>query len=102
MGEHVGAVKRFADDLYAVGIVGPQLAKAAFLYFNALSEGSEEVWTRVYRHVSELLQQESGEPTEPFAVQRLFAFVDDDFGRSVLELPVRVRLHELLLQNRVA
>jgi len=102
MDEHVVAVKHFADDLYAVGICGPELAKAACLYFAALLDRSEEAWVLLYRHVSELLQSQFSEALDPCAAQRLLAFVEDDFGIRVLDRPIRARLRELLLEPRVA
>ena len=102
MDEYVSAVKRFADDLCALGIPRQHLAKAMCLYIIALSEASQEAWLRLYRHVSETLQEWSGEELDPGAARRVFAFIDDDFARGVLELPVRARLRDLLLQHRVA
>jgi len=100
--EYISAVARFADDLWAVGIPQMHLDKAMGLYSTALFEPSEQSWTRFYHHVSELLQQRLRKAVEPGAARRLFAFVDDDFGRAVLELPIRTRLRELLLGHRIA
>lgn len=100
--EYVSAVARFADDLYAVGIPQPYIGKAMGLYSIALFEPSEQAWACVYRYVSQMLQRWLGDSLEPAAAHRLFALIDDDFARRVLELPVRTRLRELLLQHRVA
>ena len=100
--EYVGAIARFADDLYAVGVPRPHLGKAIALYSIALHEPSREAWACLYRHVSQLLQQRLRKPLKTEAARRLYAFLDDDLGRIVLELPVRTRLHELLLQDRIA
>lgn len=102
MKEYVSAVARFADDLYALGIARPNLAKAICLYINALFEPSQESWNHLYLHVSEALQQWPGVPVDVDAAQRLFALIDDDFGREILELPVRARLRDVLLQHRIA
>ncbi len=102
MREYAGAVARLADDLYALGIAPPHLAKAICLYIDALYEPSQEAWGRLYGHISETLQQWPGVPLEPGAARRLFALIDDDFGRVVVEQPVRARLREMLLQHRVA
>jgi hypothetical protein len=102
MDEYVSAVARFAEDLRAAGIPRPHLSQAMSLYRSALFEPSQEAWGRLYRHVSQTLQQWCGKPLDPGAARRLFAFIDDDFGRSVLELPVRTRLRELLLRHHVA
>lgn len=93
---------RFADDLWAVGIPLHHLDKAKGLYSTALFEPSEEAWERLYRHVSEMLQKWLRKPLEGDAARRLFAFIDDDFARNVLELPVRTKLRELLLHDRAA
>lgn len=100
--EYVSAVARFADDLSAVGIPQTYIPKAMGLYSIALFQPSHEAWTNLYRHVSELLQECHGDALECDAARRLFALVDDDFARSVLELPVRMRLRALLLEYQVA
>ena len=100
--EYISAAERFANDLYAVGIPQTYVTKAMRLYISALFEPSHEAWARLYRHVSQSLQQWFGESFEPGAARRLFAFIDDDFGRTVLELPIRTRVCELLLQHRIA
>jgi len=102
MDEYLSAVTRFGDDLCALGIPRQHLAKALCFYISALSEASQEAWLQLYRHVSETLQAWPGEELEPGAARRLFAFIDDDFGRSVLELSVRARLREHLLHHHVA
>jgi hypothetical protein len=102
MDEYTSAIARFVEDLCAVGIPELHLSKAMSLYRSALFAPSHEGWERLYRHVSQTLQRWCGESFDPGAARRLFAFVDDDFGRSVLELPVRTRLRELLLQSHVA
>jgi hypothetical protein len=102
MDEYGCAAARFAEDLCSVGIPRLHLVEATRLYLSALFEPSQEAWVRFYQHVSRTLQQCSGEPPDSDAAQRLFALIDDDFARSELELPVRARLREVLLQHHVA
>jgi hypothetical protein len=102
MEEQVSAVTRFADDLYAVGIAQSHIVEAICLYVDALVKPSQESWGRLYCHVSQMLKQCSGEPAEPNVARRLLAFVYDDFGGRILELPVRARLREMLLQHGMA
>ncbi len=99
--EYVSAVTRFTDDLWAVGIPLFDLDKVEELYCTALFEPSEQGWARLYRHVSQLLQQWLRGRPEPSAARRVLAFIDDDFSRAVLERPMRARLRDLL-QHRIA
>jgi hypothetical protein len=101
MQEDVGAIGRFADDLFAVGTPEQCVIEAVRRYVDALFEPSDETWARLYRYVSQTLEQWRSESIEPTAAQRLFAFIDDDFGREVLELPVRAHLCEMLLHHRM-
>lgn len=98
--EYASAVAHFTDDLWAVGIPLDHLAKARGLYSTALFQPSHEVWTRLYRHLSQLLQEWLEESPELNAARRLLALINDDFAITVLELGVRMRLGELLLQRR--
>ena len=98
--EYVSAVSRFADDLWAVGVPQQQLGKAMGLYGAALFEPSEQTWAHFYGHVSELLQRWFNDRLDHGAARRLFTFLDDDFARGILDLPVRTRLRELFLQQQ--
>jgi hypothetical protein len=89
MDEYVAAVKRFAEDMCAVGTPRADVIEAARLYTGALLKPSDDAWARLYRHVSHTLAQRFGQPLDPAAARRLLAFVDDDFGRA-LPLPHRV------------
>jgi len=100
--EHVSAISSFADDLRALGIAESYVAKAICLYVNALLKPSRRTWGLLYRHVSDTLQQCPGELFEPNAAQRLYALLDDDFARNVLETPARGRLRNILLQYQFA
>lgn len=99
--EYASAVAHFTDDLWAVGIALDHLAKAKGLYSTALFQPSQEVWTCLYRHLSQLLQEWLQESPELDAAHRLFALIDDDFAITVLERSVRTHLGELLLRHRV-
>ena len=96
MDEHVSAVERFTDDLSALGVAHTQVVKAIGLYVDALFRPSMESWSDLYRHVSQTLQQWPGRPVSVDAAQRLYALMDDDLGRRVLEAPVRARLREAM------
>ena len=100
--EYVSAVSRFADDLCALGIPQAHLSKVMGFYGIALFEPSDEAWTRLYRCVSELLQHSIGGTFESAAAGRLFALIDDDLGRRVLDTAVRTRLRGLLLPYPIA
>ncbi len=99
MQENIDAIERFANDLSAVGAAKPCIIDAVRLYVAALFEPSDETWGRLYRFVSQTLQQWRGEPIEPTAAQRLFALIDDDFGRKVVDPLVRAHLREMLLHH---
>ena len=95
MEEQVSAVERFADDLRALGLAQQHLVTAIGLYVEALFKPSRETWGHFYGHVSQTLQQVRGEPLERDAALRMFALIDDDFARNVLEPPVRARLRKM-------
>jgi hypothetical protein len=102
MNEYIGAVSRFSDDLYALGISRPLRDEAIRLYMSALFEKSNEVWYRFYRHVYHALERWSGAPLDPDAASRLSVFIEDDFGRQFFDERSRAGLRRSLLQERAA
>ena len=102
MKEYISAAERFAEDLNAVGVSRPHRTEVAAFYLTALVEKTDEAWTAFYRHVAESLQHCSCVPLDAKASVRLCAFLDDDFGRTVLDAALRARLRYLLLRYRAA
>jgi hypothetical protein len=102
MNEYVSAVVRLADDLYALGVSRPLRNEAIGLYMSALFDQSTEVWRRFYYHVYRALVRWPGTPSNPEAAWRLFALIDDDFGKRLFGDGVRARLRRAMLEVRAA
>ena len=102
MEEQLSAVAQFANDLAALGIAQSDVVSATGFYVAALCKPSPATWGRLYRHTFYTLERWPGVPRDSAAAQRLFALIDDDFGRRVATPGVRARLREMLLRNGIA
>jgi hypothetical protein len=99
MNEYVGAVTRFADDLFDIGASPAQRERGIFLYMQALTAPSTQTWHAFYRFVFDVTAERRriAAPLDSDASARLIALVEDDFGASLFAN----RSSELLAPERI-
>jgi hypothetical protein len=100
--QYVGTVARFADDLHALRVVRPLRDEAIRLYMSAPFDRPNESWRLFYLHVYSALDRVPSRSYDAAAARRVYALLDDDFGRRLFDDCDRARLRRTLFEDRVA
>jgi hypothetical protein len=100
--EHIDAAERLLWQLSSAGVIRERAHGCVIRYLDALAEPSPQAWSRFYRFVAvQLYDAAVSRPQLPPAALAVLRLIDDDFGRTVVDPPIRERILQALVESDV-